>query len=178
MEIAEGILLYQQLYCCLLRSLGPPGHACEGPLGRWDTRPTPCLGVKRDAHTTTAAAEWLTWHANIWDAKRAVNREIVRGVYYGPSPRDFITDIFFALIESAIDGVDSGRQKPRLEGGGDAPAVESFIMNGTPTNGEIYVFSTGNEEIERENILRSIPCATPEKFRHDLGASCVTARIM
>lgn len=96
-------------------------------------------------HTRALSAEWLA-RTNICDVKRAVSCKIVRHVHYGPLPHDFITDIFFALIKSAIDGVDNSPQKPRWEAEGNAPVAESFIMNGTPIYEEIYVFCTDNEK--------------------------------
>lgn len=64
----------------------------------------PCLEVKRDARDTYSGVA----RTNIRDVKRAVSCKII---YYGPLPYDFITDIFFALIELAIDGVDNSQQK-------------------------------------------------------------------
>lgn len=96
-------------------------------------------------HARALSAEWFA-RTNICDVKRAVSCKIVRHVYYGPLPYDFITDIFFALIKSAIDGVDNSSQKPQWEAGEDTPVAETFIMSGTPIYEEIYAFCTDNEK--------------------------------
>lgn len=106
----------KEYYCTNSFAIAYSGHSVHLAMSvgvRTRDQPTSCLQVKRDAHI--AGEVTPSTQIRIYDVKRAVSRKTVQRVYYGPLPYDFITDIFFALIELVIDGVDSSEQKPRWE---------------------------------------------------------------